>query len=115
MTCSLIDPKLDLSQILFQIISGWGVSVESNDYVERIEILKKVECLNKFVSFEPFDQAPVKDLNRILNGIDWVIVGGESGSNARPMEKEWVEDIYQVCSSKGIPFFFQQWGKFNRA
>ena len=89
-----------------------GVSVERNDYAGRIGILKKVNCLNKFVSFEPLI-GQVKNLNGILNGIDWVIVGGESGSNARPMEKEWVEDIFQICMSKGIPFFFKQWGEFD--
>jgi protein gp37 len=89
-----------------------GVSVERNDYVDRIAILKKVKCSNRFISFEPLI-GPVKNLSRILSGIEWVIVGGESGSNARPMEREWVEDIYQACSSKGIPFFFKQWGEFD--
>jgi protein gp37 len=89
-----------------------GVSVENNDYVNRISILKSVKCPNRFISFEPL-LGPIRYLNRLLTGIDWVIVGGESGSKARAMKKDWIEDIYQVCSSKGIPFFFKQWGEYD--
>lgn len=65
----------------------------------------------KFLSMEPL-LGPVKSLD--LEGIDWVIVGGESGPNARIMKKEWVEDIRDQCIEADVPFFFKQWGGFNK-
>jgi protein gp37 len=65
----------------------------------------------KFLSLEPL-LSPIPDLD--LTGIDWVIVGGESGSHARPMEKEWVIDIQDQCQRNGVAFFFKQWGGKNK-
>ncbi len=84
-----------------------GVSVESQDYVWRLDDLRKVPAAVHFVSLEPLI-GPVQGLD--LAGIDWVIVGGESGPGARPMEPEWVIDIRDQCVAAGIPFFFKQWG-----
>lgn len=88
-----------------------GVTVESNDYLSRSEDLKDTGAKIKFISFEPL-------LGRIhkadLQGIDWVIVGGESGPKARPMSPCWVEEIRDMCLKAGTPFFFKQWGGFNK-
>lgn len=84
-----------------------GVSVENNDYMCRIEHLRQTSACVKFVSFEPLI-GPILDLN--LGGLDWVIVGGESGPGARPIKEEWVLEIRDVCIEKDIPFFFKQWG-----
>jgi protein gp37 len=65
----------------------------------------------KFLSCEPLI-GPLPNIN--LEGIDWVIVGGESGPNSRPMEKEWVDDIQQQCEKAGVAFFFKQWGGVNK-
>jgi len=88
-----------------------GVTVEEKDYSYRIEHLKKTDAKIKFLSLEPL-LSPITNLH--LEGIDWVIVGGESGPKARPMKKEWVFDIKNQCQSKNIPFFFKQWGGFNK-
>jgi len=88
-----------------------GVTVENEDYTFRIDHLCKTAALTKFLSLEPL-LAPLPDLN--LKGIDWVIVGGESGPNARPMEKEWVVDILRQCNQQKTPFFFKQWGGLNK-
>lgn len=88
-----------------------GVTVESKDYLDRIEDLKSVKADCKFVSFEPL-LGEIPDLN--LKGIDWVIVGGESGPGAREMKKEWVLNIKRICEEKDIPFFFKQWGGINK-
>jgi len=84
-----------------------GVSVESQDYVYRIDHLRQTGAYVKFVSFEPL-LGPVSNLD--LTGIGWVIVGGESGPAARPMKEEWVLQIRDLCVTLGIPFFFKQWG-----
>lgn len=84
-----------------------GVSVESADVVGRIDDLRKVPAATRFLSCEPLLTAlPHLD----LHGIDWVIAGGESGPNARPMDPSWVEDIRDQCSMAGVAFFFKQWG-----
>jgi protein gp37 len=88
-----------------------GVSVENADYAYRIDHLRQSNAKVKFISFEPLI-GDAGDLN--LNGIDWVIVGGESGPGARPIEKEWVITIQQQCLTKNIPFFFKQWGGVNK-
>ena len=88
-----------------------GVSVENNDYVHRIEALKQTNAHVKFISFEPL-LGPICDLR--LDGIDWVIVGGESGNKARPIEADWVRPIRDYCLDKNIPFFFKQWGGKNK-
>jgi protein gp37 len=84
-----------------------GVSVENSDYMFRIEHLRKTDATVKFISFEPL-LGPIPGLN--LEGIDWVIVGGESGPKARPMDPVWVREIRDQCLSADVPFFFKQWG-----
>ncbi len=84
-----------------------GVSVETDGFVDRIDDLRKVPAAVRFLSLEPL-LGPLPNLN--LNGIDWVIVGGESGPGARPMKEEWVADIRNQCLASNTPFFFKQWG-----
>jgi protein gp37 len=84
-----------------------GVSVESTDYVWRIDHLRRTGAHVKFLSIEPL-LGPIPKLN--LQGIDWVIAGGESGPGARPMQKEWVLEIRDQCLQSGVAFFFKQWG-----
>lgn len=88
-----------------------GVTVENDKYKNRIDDLRKTNAKIKFLSVEPLI-GHLTDVN--LEGIDWVIVGGESGPKARPMEKRWVEDMRDICLSKNIPFFFKQWGGVNK-
>jgi protein gp37 len=84
-----------------------GVSVENSDYTFRIDHLRLTGAEVKFLSLEPL-LGPLQDLD--LAGIDWVIVGGESGPGARPMATEWVTEIRDQCISAVVPFFFKQWG-----
>lgn len=88
-----------------------GVTVENNEYIDRVKLLRKTDAAIKFISFEPLI-GPIDDLD--IRGIDWVIVGGESGPRSRPMNESWVLDIKQQCSELGIPFFFKQWGGTNK-
>lgn len=92
-----------------------GVSVENQDYTIRIAHLLKVPARVRFLSIEPLI-GPVRLGSTALRGIHWVIVGGESGPNARPVKKEWVDDIRKQCKNGDVPFFFKQWGKseFNQ-
>jgi protein gp37 len=88
-----------------------GVTVENEDYTYRIDNLCRTDAKVKFISFEPLlSSIP----NFTIDEIDWVIVGGESGSGARPMEKEWVIDIRDRCIKADVPFFFKQWGGTNK-
>jgi protein gp37 len=84
-----------------------GVSVENRDYVGRIDDLRKTTAHVKFLSLEPL-LGPLHKLN--LRGIDWAIVGGESGPGARPVDAAWVTDIRDQCVRAGVAFFFKQWG-----
>jgi len=84
-----------------------GVSVENDSYAFRIDHLRDVPAAVRFLSLEPL-LGPLPSLN--LDGIHWVIVGGESGPSARPMSPEWVEDIRDQCATANVPFFFKQWG-----
>ncbi len=84
-----------------------GVSVEDADAVDRIDDLRDVPAALRFLSCEPL-LGPLSDLN--LDGIGWVIAGGESGSNARPLHPAWVVDLRDQCTRAGVPFFFKQWG-----
>jgi len=84
-----------------------GVSVENSDYAFRIEHLGQTNACVRFLSLEPL-LGPLPDLN--LSGIDWVIVGGESGPGARPVKEEWIIDIKDQCQQVNVPFFFKQWG-----
>lgn len=88
-----------------------GVSVENKDYTFRIDHLRQTGALVKFLSLEPL-LGPLADLD--LHGINWVIVGGESGPGARPLAKEWVVDIKDQCLAAHVPFFFKQWGGVKR-
>ncbi len=88
-----------------------GVSVENQKYTFRIDHLRKTEARIKFLSLEPL-LGPLCRLN--LEKIDWVIVGGESGFGARPMNRSWVTDIHDQCQKAGVPFFFKQWGGVNK-
>ncbi len=88
-----------------------GVTVESKLHVNRIEALRHSGAMVKFLSIEPL-LSEIKNLN--LSGIDWVIVGGESGPGARPMKENWVLDIKQMCNEQNVPFFFKQWGGRNK-
>lgn len=88
-----------------------GVSVEDARVVGRIEALKRVPASVRFLSLEPL-LGPLDDLQ--LDGIDWVIVGGESGPGARPMEADWVRSIQRQCHHADVPFFFKQWGGPNK-
>ena len=88
-----------------------GVTVENRDYTSRIDVLRQTDAQIKFLSIEPL-LGPIPDLD--LEGIDWVIVGGESGPGARPMDPAWVTDIRDQCRKAGVPFFFKQWGGVNK-
>lgn len=88
-----------------------GVSVENTDHVDRIDILRKIPATIRFVSLEPLI-GPLPGID--LKGIDWAIVGGESGPLARPMDESWVGDIERACRSSGTAFFFKQWGGTNK-
>lgn len=85
-----------------------GVSVEDERVLHRIDSLRQSDAKIKFLSVEPLISR-IKKIN--LKGIDWVIVGGESGPGARQIEKEWIEDIRLACSKNKTAFFFKQWGK----
>ena len=88
-----------------------GVTVESGEYLKRIDHLRKTGARIKFISMEPLI-GPVDNIE--LNGIDWVIVGGESGPRARPMKKEWILALRDQCQQERVPFFFKQWGGTNK-
>lgn len=88
-----------------------GVSVENQDVINRIDYLRKLNAHIKFLSLEPL-LSPLPNLN--LDNIDWVIVGGESGFESRPMKEEWVQDIKSQCQKQNVPFFFKQWGGINK-
>jgi len=88
-----------------------GVSVENPNCYWRIKHLIRVQATIRFLSCEPL----LADLKRLpLKGISWVIVGGESGRNARPMRAEWVDRIRDQCDRERVPFFFKQWGGVNK-
>jgi protein gp37 len=113
------------SERLKQLLSGplrfaaeqlhiwWGVSVEDRKYgLPRIVDLQRTPASVRFLSIEPL----LEDLGEInLEGIHWVIVGGESGNGARPMEKDWVLSIRDQCARAHIPFFFKQWGGVRKS
>lgn len=103
---------LELSPLLPWAPHIWvGVSVENQDYAFRIDHLRQTGAYVKFLSLEPL-LGPLRRLD--LQGIDWVIVGGESGPGARPIDPSWVVDIRNRCQSAQVPFFFKQWGGMNK-
>ena len=88
-----------------------GVTVETSDYKYRIDLLRQTNAVVKFLSMEPL----LEDIGPLdLTDIDWVIVGGESGPGARPVEADWVRNIREQCVEQNVPFFFKQWGGFNK-
>ena len=100
---------LELNEELNWTPNIWmGVSVENEKYSYRIDHLSATGACIKFLSLEPLI-APIKTLN--LNKIHWVIVGGESGHNARPVKKGWIDYIKKQCEENNVAFFFKQWGK----
>lgn len=100
--------RAELSKIAFERHIWWGVSVENRKHgLPRIEHLRDTPAAVRFLSVEPL----LEDLGDIdLDGISWVIVGGESGPRARPMQPEWVRRVRDKCAKVGVPFFFKQWG-----
>ena len=88
-----------------------GVSVENQNQVARVGHLRSTAAAVKFLSIEPLI-GPIHTLD--LAGIDWVIVGGESGPGSRPIEEKWVIEIKRRCLEARVPFFFKQWGGFNK-
>jgi protein gp37 len=101
-----LSPQIDWPENVWM-----GVSVENADYTFRIDHLRQTGGRIKFLSLEPL-LGPLYGLN--LSGIDWVIVGGESGPRARPIAEEWVIDIRDQCRIVKVPFFFKQWGGMKR-
>lgn len=89
-----------------------GVSVENQRYTSRIRHLQKTPALIRFLSVEPL-LGPVNLEDSLLEGIHWVIVGGESGPRARPVKPEWVLKIREQCGKRNVPFFFKQWGTYD--
>lgn len=87
-----------------------GTSVENKEAKQRVELLRKVPATIRFISFEPLI-GPVGALQ--LRGIDWAIVGGESGHLARPVRKEWIAEIHAQCVKQKTAFFFKQWGAWG--
>lgn len=88
-----------------------GVTVESNEYKYRINCLGTVPAKLRFISFEPLI-GEVKDVD--LKGIDWAIIGGESGFKAREMKQEWVLTLKEECENQSVLFYFKQWGGVNK-
>ncbi|MGB2606792.1 MAG: phage Gp37/Gp68 family protein [Candidatus Sulfotelmatobacter sp.] len=90
----------------------WGVSVEDKRYgLPRVKHLRKAPATVKFLSIEPL----LEDLGSFdISGIDWVIVGGESGHGARRMKQEWVENVLRICRDGKVAFFFKQWGGVHK-
>lgn len=107
------DRLLDLAPTLPWARNIWqGVSIESPLVLWRLDALRQVPAAVRFLSVEPL----IARLPRMdLSGIDWVIVGGESGPGARPMDASWVREIREQCADQGVAFFFKQWGGVNKA
>lgn len=101
-----VSPRLDWPANVWQ-----GVSVESAEYCQRVDHLRSTGARVRFLSVEPL-LGPIPNLD--LTGIHWVIVGGESGPGARPMQESWVLEIRDQCRRAGVPFFFKQWGGTNK-
>lgn len=102
------DRLADLAPQLQWPLNVWmGVSVENVDHIDRIDLLRRTGARVKFLSLEPL-LGPLPCLD--LAGIDWVIVGGESGPQARPIAKTWIVEIRDQCREAGVAFFFKQWG-----
>ena len=104
--------ELTSSGVFKTLPNVWlGTSVEDGRVLDRIDHLRQVKSVVRFISFEPLIGS-VSDAD--LSGIHWAIVGGESGPVARPMQTEWVDEIEQLCRKAGAAFFFKQWGGRNK-
>jgi protein gp37 len=101
-----LDPHIDWPRNVWM-----GVSVESRPYVSRIRLLRSTHARVKFLSVEPLLEALP---NLDLDGIDWVIAGGESGPRARAVRPEWIAGLRDQCVVARVPFFFKQWGGPNK-
>lgn len=108
-----LNRMIDLYDAIKPMFSNvWlGTSVETVAYYHRIDTLRQVNAWVNFLSLEPL-LGPMPNLD--LTGIDWVIVGGESGPGARPMHPDWVRDIRDQCVAQGVAFFFKQWGGVHK-
>lgn len=89
----------------------FGVTIEAQKYIKRLDWLRKSKAHTKFISFEPL-LSEIKDIT--LDGIDWIIVGGESGPGSRPLKKEWALSLRDLAITSKVPFFFKQWGGMNK-
>lgn len=88
-----------------------GTSVENSEVTARIDDLREVPAAIRFISFEPL----IGSVGEVdLSGIDWAIVGGESGRHARPIREVWIDEIHEQCRSSGTAFFFKQWGTWGK-
>lgn len=88
----------------------FGVTAENQYYADqRIEDLVSIEGINRWVSVEPL-LGPIEIRPHLMRGLDWVVVGGESGPKARPCCVEWIENISTACENAGVPYYFKQWG-----
>lgn len=106
------DILLQYSKYLNWTNNIWmGVTVESQNYIDRIDYLRKTNAAIKFISFEPL-LSNIENIN--LHNINWAIVGGESGTGARPLKEEWVLNLKSQCELQGILFYFKQWGGLNK-
>jgi protein gp37 len=99
---AMLAPQLDIAPNVWM-----GVSIESQAYTHRVALLRRVAASIRFLSVEPL-LGPIEELP--LEGIQWVILGGESGHHARPMDPGWVRSIRDQCRQAKVPFFFKQWG-----
>ena len=89
-----------------------GVTVENTDSLFRVELLKQCGAKTKFISAEPL----LESIAQIdLSGIDWLIVGGESGAGYRPLNKQWIIELRDKAKDNQVPFFFKQWGGFHHS
>jgi protein gp37 len=88
-----------------------GTSVENADYLDRIDQLRRVNAIVRFISFEPLIGSVA---GADLRNIHWAIIGGESGPKSRAMREEWVDEIESMCRAEGTAFFFKQWGGKNK-
>lgn len=106
------DRMLEIVPSLCKLPNVWlGTSVEDERVLHRVDELRQVPSVIRFVSFEPLiGSVAIAD----LSGIHWAIVGGESGPNARYMDPTWVDEIFELCARYGVAFFFKQWGGRNK-
>lgn len=104
----LIIPHLSVDA---QARCWFGASIENESVLSRIDALRQVPASIRFLSLEPL-LGPLPKLD--LRGVHWVIVGGESGPGARPMQPDWVREIRNQCVAARVPFFFKQWGGFRK-